>query len=162
MKKITDTFNIPRICIFAIISAVYKPVTAKSQMNVAYCRNGKALKVFGVLRLTQSKLSSAQKRINRRTQSYRDQACRVNVENIIMLGGLSNLPYSPNRFQRSRLEIHPEHSQEPLYPPGCSVYGPTCLKLPHIFAFGPDQSDLLVWTSRLQTSDLGESLTVRW
>lgn len=76
LKKTPNTFNIPRMCIFAIISAVYKPVTAKSQMNVAYCRNGKALKVFGVLRLTQSKLRRAQKRINRRTQSYKDQAGR--------------------------------------------------------------------------------------
>jgi len=125
------------MCIFAIISAVYRQVTAKSQMNVAYCKNGKVLKVFGVLRLTQSKLSSAQKRINRRTQSCGEKRVRLIQNKPFCLYGL-NLPYSPNRFQRSRLEIHPEHSQEPLYPPVCFAFGPTCLLLPHIFAFGPN------------------------
>jgi len=50
------------------------------------------------------------------------------------------LPYSPNQFQHSRLEIHPEHSPEPLYPPGCFAYGPTCFQMPHIFTFVPNLS----------------------
>lgn len=66
----------PRICILAIISAVNKQVTKRSQQNVIRCRGGKASKVFGVFKQTQSKLSKAQALINRRTHTWNRKKCK--------------------------------------------------------------------------------------
>lgn len=60
----------PRICIFAIISAVNKHVTKRSQKNVIRCSGGNDSKVFGVFKQTQSKLRRAQALIKRRTQTW--------------------------------------------------------------------------------------------
>jgi len=62
--KISFTFNIPRMCILAIISAVNKNVTIKSQMKVTYWRDGTFSKVFGVFRQTEASETRAQSRIN--------------------------------------------------------------------------------------------------
>jgi hypothetical protein len=64
------TFSIPRMCIFAIISAVKRNVTTRSQQNVMYCRGGCFSNVLGVFRLTDSRLSNAQNLMRRRTHSW--------------------------------------------------------------------------------------------
>ena len=64
------TFSIPRMCIFAIISAVKRNVTTRSQQNVMYCRGGCFSNVLGVYRLTDSRLSNAQNLMRRRTHSW--------------------------------------------------------------------------------------------
>lgn len=64
------TLSIPRMCIFAIISAVKRKVTTRSQQNVMYCRGGCFSNVLGVFRLTESRLSNAQNLIRRRTHSW--------------------------------------------------------------------------------------------
>lgn len=53
------TLRIPRICIFAIISAVNRSVTVASQQNVIYCKCGNFINVFVVLQLTDAKLIKA-------------------------------------------------------------------------------------------------------
>lgn len=64
------TFKIPRICIFATISAVNKIVTNVSATNVIYCNGGCFTKVFGVFKDTDANDINAHNRIKRRTQSY--------------------------------------------------------------------------------------------
>ena len=64
------TFSIPRMCIFAIISAVKRKVTIRSEQNVTYCRGGYFSNVLGVFRLTDNRLTNAQNLIRRRTQSW--------------------------------------------------------------------------------------------
>lgn len=63
------TFSIPRICIFAIISAVNSIVTVVSQMNVKYCRAGWRSNVFGVFSETEANETKAHNRIKRLTHS---------------------------------------------------------------------------------------------
>jgi len=67
--ELSFTFSIPRMCIFAIISAVKRKVTTRSQQNVMYCRGGCFSNVLGVFRLTDSRLSNAQNLMRRRTHS---------------------------------------------------------------------------------------------
>lgn len=63
------TFQIPRMCIFAIISAVNNSVMNVSQENVTYWRMGTFSNVFGVLSDTEANDSKAHIRINRRTHN---------------------------------------------------------------------------------------------
>lgn len=60
----------PLIEIFAIISAKNRTPTDTSHMNVRYFIIGYRSKVFGVLRQTERRDRSAQRRIRRCTQSY--------------------------------------------------------------------------------------------
>ena len=64
------TFSIPRMCILAIISAVNRNVTIKSQMKVTYWRDGTFSKVFGVFKQTEANETKAQSRINRLTHNW--------------------------------------------------------------------------------------------
>lgn len=65
-----NTLSIPRICIFAIISAVNSIVTVVSQIKVTYCKAGCRSNVFGVFRETDANDTKAHIRINRLTHNY--------------------------------------------------------------------------------------------
>lgn len=63
------TFQMPRICILAIISAVNNRVMDVSQMNVTYWKIGIFSNVFGVFNDTDASDNKAHIRIIRRTHS---------------------------------------------------------------------------------------------
>ena len=64
------------MCIFAIISAVNKNVTIRSQINVTYCKGGTFSKVFGVFRHTDVNDTRAQNLINLLTHNCK---CHENI-----------------------------------------------------------------------------------
>lgn len=71
--KIKHTFQMPRICILAIISAVNKKVMHTSHINVTYWKIGIFSNVFGVFNDTDASDNNAHIRIIRRTHSYNFQ-----------------------------------------------------------------------------------------
>lgn len=69
---LVPTFNIPRICIFAIISAVNRSVTVQSTTNVTVCKYGYFSNDFGVFKETDNKLKRAQSLNMRLTHSCKN------------------------------------------------------------------------------------------
>lgn len=65
------TFQIPRIWIFAIISAVNSSVMDASTINVTYWKIGIFSNVFGVLSDTEASDSRAHILISRRTHNWK-------------------------------------------------------------------------------------------
>lgn len=76
----------PRICIFATISAENSSVTVESQTKVKYFRNSYRSNVFGVFNETDASETRAHIRISRRThnciQIYTMEKLSIDVANL--------------------------------------------------------------------------------